>query len=55
MEVDGEATKKEGNGDIDDDDDDDDNKVIVVQDLARALYQISKCLEDKYLNPPLGK
>ncbi len=54
MEVDGDAIKKEANGDTDDDDDDD-NKAIVVEDLARALYQISKCLEDKYLNPPLGK
>ena len=36
-------------------DNDDDNAVLVVKDLSRALLQISKCVESRFLGPPLGK
>ena len=47
MEVD--VNNKEEN------DNDDDNALLVVKDLSRALLQISKCVESRYLGPPLGK
>ena len=50
MEVDGDVMRE---NDIDDDDDD--NTLLVVKDLSRALVQIGKCVESKYLGPPLGK
>ncbi len=37
------------------DDDNDDIPILVVKDLARALTQIAKGVDEKYLGPPLGR
>ncbi len=38
-----------------DDDDEYDNTIVVVKDLSRALIQIAKSVEARYLGPPLGE
>ena len=50
MEVDGDTKRQD-----DTEDDDENNALLVVKDLSRALAQIAKCVESKYLGPPLGK
>ena len=47
MEVDGDFKEENDN--------DEDNAILVVKDLSRALLQISKCVESRFLGPPLGK
>ena len=42
-------------GNIKQENDEDDNAILVVKDLSRALLQISKCVESRFLGPPLGK
>ena len=41
--------------DVNTEEENDDSAMLVVKDLSRALLQISKCVESRYLGPPLGK